>query len=167
MDTITPTFTPPADAEFLPRLARWPEAVETGIAGIQKIIDSQNATALHNFNGVCSDWTTANMRNRDFALPIAPLPIAPNELVLHTHPDIERTGVWIWQDEGAPVAVCPGLPPSVVKVKPIPEPAHVIGVPANDPVPTGTITTDAEGNKWQKQRSTSPFGTVAWWARIE
>ncbi len=169
------------------RLARFPEAMQQGIDGDQKVIDIQNRSNKVNFDQLCKNWLDENAHNRDMKLPLTAKPIAPATLVQRyllvmapvqpsaddatiavtpAGPTDAPAGVYVWQENGDPVGVCPDLPPAVVTVKAVPEPAHIVPVPADDPVPTGTITTDAEGNKWQKQRATTPFGTVAWWARV-
>ena len=51
-------------------------------------------------------------------------------------------------------------------VQVIPEPDHIRQAPAGDTVAVGTIITDQNGVKWQKQRSVTPFGTAYFYVRI-
>jgi hypothetical protein len=48
----------------------------------------------------------------------------------------------------------------------LPEPEHVRNVPKNDTMPVGYVAVDAEGRRWQKQSSVTPFGVAYFYARI-
>jgi hypothetical protein len=176
----------PATAQFLGRGGVFEEYVQVAIDGHKRAIANLNMVNSTNFEQACRDWTAGNLQNRERGLPLTTKPIGQPEVTVRTvlaqtqaAPPAEGettllvtvaegngiAGTYLW-DEAGPTPVCPDLPPLVAPAIPIPEPEHVKMVPADDPVPTGTIMTASDGAKWQKNRATTPFGTTAWWARI-
>jgi hypothetical protein len=60
------------------------------------------------------------------------------------------------------------IPEDVSKplVQALPEPDHVRNVAKGDTMPVGSIVTDPEGRRWQKQSSVTPFGVAYFYARL-
>ena len=48
----------------------------------------------------------------------------------------------------------------------LPEPEHVRNVPRNDTMPVGYVAIDAQGRRWQKQSSVTPFGVAYFYLRV-
>ena len=67
-------------------------------------------------------------------------------------------------------AVCemPEIPQDYSKpqVLVLPEPDHVRNVPKGDMMPVGFVLTAADGGRWQKQSSVTPFGVAFFYARV-
>lgn len=88
-----------------------PQEPVAQIHGIMVEIDRENANIKANFDHACSDWTVANLRNRDMNLPLAPKPVPPSTSQLMTAEDADpQTGIiWIWQVD-TQLPSCPDLP---------------------------------------------------------
>lgn len=171
----------PVRADYYPRPGMFGKQLDQAIEGHRIVIDNLNKMNATNFAEACANWKQGNLRNRDMGLPIAAKPVAQPPRVLRVLyvmgpaappvdgdsaleavvADGEARGVYMWEEDG-PAAVCPDLPAVVVERRPIPEPAHVVSVPADDAIPIGMIVTAPDGTRWQKHRATTPFGTVAW-----
>jgi hypothetical protein len=69
---------------------------------------------------------------------------------------------------GDPVCDMPPVPDDYSKPKPqvIAPPGNLMNVPPGDSMPVGYIATAADGAKWQKQASPTPFGVAYYYARI-
>lgn len=48
----------------------------------------------------------------------------------------------------------------------LPEPDNIRNVPPGDTTPLGFITVAPDGQRWQKQRSVTPFGVAYFYARV-
>ena len=114
---------------------------------MQTIIDqaaTQNAQALNRFQHACSDRLTANERNRDMQLLLTPKPVAELTSIVRQVTGVDGT-IYVWQEDGDPVGVCPDLPPVAVSHAPIAVPATVQNAPAGDVLPLGYVLTDGQG----------------------
>ena len=67
-----------------------------------------------------------------------------------------------------PVCAMPPVPaaPPVWQPPAIPEPDNVRNVPPGDTMPVGYVLTAADGSRWQKQASPTPFGVEYYYARM-
>src|SRR5204863_3999575 len=69
---------------------------------------------------------------------------------------------------GGPICDVPPIPPSSKPYVPpaMPEPDNIRNVPPGDTMPVGFIFTAANGGRWQKQSSHTPFGIAYYYARV-
>ncbi len=67
-----------------------------------------------------------------------------------------------------PVCAMPPVPaaPPVYVPPVLPEPDNIRNVPVGDKLPVGFVTVDANGVRWQKQASPTPFGVAYFYARV-
>lgn len=101
------TFTPPAGADYFQKLAQFPEYATAAASAITGNNDTANAQALQNFQGLCAKWLD-NVLNHGLQLA-GPKPIAPNAIVTKTYETADA--IWVWEEQGAPVGVCPDPAP--------------------------------------------------------
>jgi hypothetical protein len=76
---------------------------------------------------------------------------------------------WAYPNQGSePVCDLPPIPAVPPPYTPpvLPEPANVRNVPAGDSMPVGYVLTAANGSRWQKQTSPTPFGVAYFYARV-
>jgi hypothetical protein len=113
------TFTPPAGADYFQKLAQFPEYATAAAAAIKSNNDTANAQALQNFQGLCAKWQD-NVLNHGVALA-GPKPIAPNAIVTMAH--VSDDGIWVWEEQGTPVGVCPDPLPTTPSASIVSKPA--------------------------------------------
>jgi hypothetical protein len=126
MDPTTP-FTPPTGARFYGYYMTFPDYANQAFAAESLILTNQNTNNAAIFTDRVNSWTQSAQFNQDHGLALPDKPIAPNAMTEKRYDLPNNGGTWIWQEEGAPIAVCPDLPPN--------PPAHInqIVMPANLP----------------------------------
>lgn len=109
---MSSTLFPPSAIPFPPAPGGgFPEYRITVISSITDQVTHQNAVAKSNFDGACSNWTLANLRNRELGLPITDKPAVPVGQVVNTFHDTNSDIIYLWLSEGSPLASpCPDLP---------------------------------------------------------
>jgi hypothetical protein len=106
-------------------------------------------------------WSTSVLAGR---IPNTNPPQPPRKYVIAIGED-----GWAYPNQGSePVCDLPPIPTVPPPYTPpvLPEPANVRNVPAGDSMPVGYVLTAADGSRWQKQTSPTPFGVAYFYARV-
>lgn len=169
--TATGSVAVPLAAVFFPDAAISAGYQMRALSEIQDESGLETGLRQQRFAGKVKDWLFNAGRDRDNGLPIPPKPLAENvvltSVVRTVTTDTEPVaGLYIWNQDGSPVGVCPDLPAAAPPHQTIPGPTTVMNVPAGDTMPIGYIATAPDGSLWQKQQSGTPFGTTTFYARI-
>lgn len=142
-------------------------AMANTLAAVKIQVDQFNEQAKGNYLTAFDNWSISVVAGRiDNTNPPQP----PNGFVvgLFTDPTNNRA-LWAYPAAGtAPVMPMPPIPPASKPYTPpvLPEPDFIRNVPVGDTMPVGFILTAANGARWQKQSSHTPFGTAYFYAKV-
>ncbi len=165
----------PETAIPIPPGGLFPQEPLTQIAGIQRVVAMLNSMVTTNFAGACSNWTLANLHNREMAIALTAKPEPPNIQTVVTGSDTDpQSGIiWLWITV-EPMAPCPDLP--ALPTPPGPGHIHIgrlifdnwyaAGQDDTYPVtaPPVHATTD-DGVVGEFVRVASPVGN-GWWKKV-
>ena len=145
------------------------------IRGIQTEVFRENQNAADIYASARTNWTLANLRNRELNLPQTSKPVAPLSQLVKTSPPDPDGVVWIWIERGDPLGPpCADLPP--LAVSPGPNHVHVgrriyakwfsCGLDDNyDPQGPPVSATSDDGVSGTFQKYAAPVG-IGWYLQI-
>ena len=166
LKTTIGTINVPDDADVFPvTLVAYQATVRDGIVRDAEDINRVNMSI---FDRACKNWLLYAGRSRDNNLPIPPKPIAAKEKIAKyfTNPDDHTLYVWI--EDGQPIAVCPDLPPVQPKTVVVAPKGEVMNLPASmNGLPDGFPITGPDGDQWVIESAGTPFGVARFLRRVQ
>jgi hypothetical protein len=139
-------------------------SITAQLPGLNENLKSSYMTAFNN-------WAQSVIigRTPNTGYPLPPMAYAVGYFVDPTSTLVSGDILWAYPKQGAdPVCALPPIPdvpkPYVAPV--LPEPENIRNVPPGDTMPVGFVLTTAEGKRWQKQATPTPFGMAFYYARV-
>ena len=142
-------------------------AMANTLAAVKIQVDQFNDQLKSTYLASFDNWSISVVAGRsDNTNPPQP----PNAYVVGYFTDPTNSKAqWAYPATGtAPVIAMPPIPPASKPYVPpaLPQPDNIRNVPLGDTMPVGFILAAADGARWQKQSSVTPFGVAYFYSKV-